>query len=226
MSIADNLMAVQKEVAGAALKAGRDPGSVQIIAVTKNVAVERAREAAAAGFLHLGENRVQELQHKAPLIPGVRWHLIGHLQSNKVKYMIDKVHLVHSLDRWSLAVELDRRAREQDRVMPVLVQVNVAGEETKFGLQVSEVWDFIMDVADLKGIQIQGLMTIAPLVENPEEIRPVFREAKRIFDRLQEIPRVKMEQLSMGMTNDYSVAIEEGATMVRIGTAIFGRREY
>lgn len=225
MSVAENLAVIHREISRSALKAGRDPGMIKIIAVTKNVSAEKAREAVAAGILDLGENRVQELQNKFAHVRGVHWHLIGHLQSNKVKYIMDKADLVHSLDRWSLARELDHRAGEWHKVMPVLLQVNVAGEQTKFGLPVDEVRDFAMAVAELKGIKIQGLMTIAPLVDHAEEVRPVFRELKNISDGLKDIPGVCMDQLSMGMTNDYAVAIEEGATMVRVGTAIFGYRE-
>lgn len=226
MSVAENLALIKQEIATAAMRVGRDPGSVKVIAVTKNVSAAKARESVAAGVVDLGENRVQELQNKYPEVEGVSWHLIGHLQTNKVKYMIDKVALAHSLDRWSLALELDQRARQIEKVIPVLVQVNVAEEESKFGLHVNEVKDFITEAAQLKGISIEGLMTIAPFVDNPEEVRPVFKQLKQMAVSFNNIPGVKMEQLSMGMTNDYKVAIEEGSTMVRIGTAIFGERQY
>ncbi|SHE56587.1 YggS family pyridoxal phosphate-dependent enzyme [Desulforamulus putei] len=224
MSVAENLARIQKQIVISALKAGRNPASVRLIAVTKNVSAARAMESVAAGVADLGENRVQELCNKYPAVAGARWHMIGHLQSNKVKYIIGKVTLVHSLDRWSLALEINRRSQEAGLVTPVLVQVNVAGESTKFGLPVDEVTDFVTEAAGLPGVSIQGLMTIAPLVENPEEVRPVFRRLKQMAEGLKEIPGVKMEQLSMGMTNDFQVAVEEGSTMVRIGTAIFGSR--
>jgi len=224
LSVVDNLALIQKQIAQCALKAGRNPASVTLIAVTKNVSAARAGECVAAGVADLGENRVQELRDKYPAVAGARWHLIGHLQSNKVKYIIGKVALLHSLDRWSLALEISRRSQEAGLVTPVLVQVNVAGEESKFGLPVDEVTDFVSEAAGLPGISTQGLMTIAPFVEDPEEVRPVFRRLKQMADRLREIPGATMEQLSMGMTNDFQVAVEEGSTMVRIGTAIFGSR--
>ncbi|ABO49251.1 alanine racemase domain protein [Desulforamulus reducens MI-1] len=224
MSIAENISVIKGKIIESALRAGRDPASVRLIAVTKTVSADKARECIDAGVGDLGENRVQEFRNKLPEVPGARWHLIGHLQTNKVKYITGEVTLLHSLDRWSLAEEIHKRSLEAGIVTPALVQVNVAGEETKFGMAVQEVRDFITEVAGLSGISIQGLMTIAPLVENPEEVRPVFRQLRELATDLQEVPGVKMEQLSMGMTNDYQVAIEEGATLVRIGTAIFGSR--
>lgn len=225
MSISQNITQIKNQIAKSAEKVGRDLDNIRLIAVSKNFNADKAKEAVAAGLCDLGENRVQELMDKYPLVEGARWHLIGHLQTNKVKYIIGKVALVHSLDRWSLAEELDRRAREAGLVIPVLVQVNVAGEETKYGLAVPEVRDFVKEAATLSGISIEGLMTIAPLVDNAEEVRPVFRQLKNISNSLKEIPGVRMEQLSMGMSNDFTVAIEEGATMIRIGTAIFGSRK-
>ncbi|RYD06351.1 hypothetical protein N752_05510 [Desulforamulus aquiferis] len=226
MGIAENVIEIRREMAQTSLRCKRNPEMVTLIGVTKNMTADKASQAVRAGILDLGENRVQELQNKHPLIQGVRWHFIGHLQSNKVKYIIDKVHLIHSLDRWSLALEIDRRAREINRAVPVLIQVNVANEATKFGLEVQETYDFVTEVSGLKGISVQGLMTIAPFVEDPEEVRPVFKQLKDLSGHLKNIPGVQMEQLSMGMTNDYHVAIEEGSTMVRIGTAIFGYRDY
>ncbi|GAB6158917.1 YggS family pyridoxal phosphate-dependent enzyme [Desulfotomaculum varum] len=225
MSIEANLAVIQKQIMASALKANRDPASVKLIAVTKNVSAAGAMAAVAAGVADLGENRVQELCQKYPVVTGARWHMIGHLQSNKVKSVVGKVTLVHSLDRWSLALELDRRSQEAGLITPVLVQVNVAGEATKFGLPVDEVADFVAEAATLPGISIRGLMTIAPLVKDPEEVRPVFRQLRQMAVQLKAVPRVKMEQLSMGMTNDFQVAVEEGSTMVRIGTAIFGSRQ-
>lgn len=224
MSIADNLATIKQQMIASALKVGRNPSEVSLIAVTKTVSVARANECVAAGVPDLGENRVQELQNKFPEVSGARWHLIGHLQTNKVKYIIGQAALIHSLDRWTLAEEIDKKSQAAGIVTPVLVQVNVAGEATKFGLAPQEVRDFVAEAAGLSGMAIQGLMTIAPFVANPEEVRPVFRQLKEIAHDLQDIPRVRMDQLSMGMTNDYTVAIEEGATMIRIGTAIFGSR--
>lgn len=226
VGIQTNVAKIKRDIMTACLSSGRDVNSVKIIAVSKNFPPEMAQECVNSGVIDLGENRVQELQAKYEHVRGARWHLIGHLQTNKVKYIVDKVHLIHSLDRWNLALELDRRARDKGLVLNTLVQVNVADEETKHGLDTSEVTDFVKEAAGLKGISIRGLMTIGPYVEDPEEVRPVFRQLRLIFHRLNNIPGVHMEQLSMGMTNDFKVAIEEGATMVRIGTAIFGRRVY
>lgn len=225
--IAENLEKVRKKIEAAAQRAGRDPAEIKLVAVTKTVEVPQIEEAIAAGITAIGENRVQELRKKYPEVTlPVEWHLIGHLQTNKVKYIVDKVDLVHSLDRFSLAQEIAKRAQQAGRIMPVLVQVNVAQEETKFGLRVEETEEFIRRVSELEGIKIQGLMTIAPYVEDPEEVRPVFRKLKELSEEIQDkaIPKVEMKYLSMGMSNDYEVAIEEGANLVRIGTAIFGER--
>lgn len=224
MSIANNLELIRKQILTSTLKSGRIPGSVNLIAVTKNFSAEHAKACVQAGVVDLGENRVQELREKMPEVTGARWHLIGHLQTNKVKYIIGQVALVHSLDRWSLAMEIDSKSQAAGVITPVLVQINVAGEETKFGLSIAEAKDFVTAATELRGIQIRGLMTIAPFAENPEDVRPVFRRLRELFEEYKEIPGLKMEHLSMGMSHDFQVAIEEGATMVRIGTAIFGSR--
>ncbi|HHY59177.1 MAG TPA: YggS family pyridoxal phosphate-dependent enzyme [Clostridia bacterium] len=222
-----NVAAIKERMAKAAERFGRKPEEIELVAVTKTVPVERIREALAAGIRHLGENRVQELVAKyGELGAAAQWHLIGHLQTNKVKYIVDKVTLVHSLDRWSLAEELEKRAAAQGRVIPVLLQVNIAEEETKFGLRRQEVIPFLEKIIPLSHLQVRGLMTIAPLVEDPEEVRPVFRSLFRLAQEIdrRRYPGVEMRYLSMGMTGDYEVAIEEGANMVRIGTGIFGER--
>jgi len=158
----------------------------------------------------------------------VKWHLIGHLQTNKVKYIIDKVELIHSVDSTDLAREINKRAIQHNLVKDVLVQVNVAKEETKFGIAYEDIDGFIKEISQYPGIRIKGLMTIAPYAEDPEEVRPIFRKLREKFDMLKQagIPNVEMRHLSMGMTNDYEVAIEEGSNMVRIGTGIFGKRNY
>lgn len=225
--IKTNVAEIQERIAKAAERFGRKPEEIELVAVTKTVSAERIREALSAGIRHLGENRVQELVAKyEELGPVANWHLIGHLQTNKVKYIVDKVVLVHSLDRWSLAEELQKRAAAAGRVIPVLVQVNVAGEETKFGLHRDEVIPFLDRLMALANLKVQGLMTIAPLVDDPEEARPVFRSLYRLAREIDNLhyPRVEMRYLSMGMTNDYEVAVEEGANMVRIGSGIFGQR--
>ncbi len=224
--VRENIARLRGQVLAAAVKAGRNPADIKIIAVTKNVPEERMLEALREGITELGENRVQDLLAKQPRFgPGVHWHLIGHLQTNKVKSVVGRVDLIHSLDSWRLACELDRRSREAGLVSEVLVQVNVSGEKSKHGLDPTEVPDFIRSGLDLAGISVRGLMTIAPLVDDPEEVRPVFRDLKRLFDSIRlSIPAVSMTYLSMGMTNDYRVAVEEGANMLRVGTAIFSGR--
>lgn len=227
ISVKENLARLREEVFAAAVKAGRNPADIKIIAVTKNISVERISEAVREGAADLGENRVQELLAKQPFFGArVRWHLIGHLQTNKVKAVVGRINLIHSLDSWHLAGEIDRRSREAGVVTEALVQVNVSGEKTKYGLSPEEAPDFIGQAAlDLPGLSVRGLMTIAPLVDDPEEVRPVFRELRNLFGRIRKkIPSVPMEYLSMGMTNDYRVAVEEGSNILRVGTAIFGAR--
>lgn len=224
--IRDNLSRLRAEIFNAAVKAGRNPADIKIIAVSKNVTADRIREALVEGVTDLGENRAQELLAKQPhFSPGIRWHLIGHLQTNKVKSVVGKIVLIHSLDSWRLACEIDRRSREAGVVSGVLAQVNVSGEKSKYGLSPAEVPDFIESGLDLPGISIRGLMTVAPMVDKPEEVRPVFKDLKTLFDRIKNmIPVVPMTYLSMGMTSDYRVALEEGANLLRVGTGIFGSR--
>ncbi len=226
--IADRITAVQDQVRQAALRTRRDPGEIGLVAVTKTVPVDKIKEAVAAGLRVLGENRVQELTAKYPYLEGVEWHLIGHLQSNKVKYIVDKVALLHSLDSLSLAEEINRRMLALGRRMDVLVQVNVADEVTKFGLRPAETEEFIDAVRTLPGLRIKGLMTIGPNVRDPEEIRPVFRQLRMLAEQVKTIgfPGVELTHLSMGMSNDYIVAVEEGATLIRLGSIIFGPRNY
>ncbi len=226
MSVRENLINIRERVRLAAFRAGRDPQTIKIIAVTKRVDVPRIMEAVAAGVTDLGENRVQELSAKVDKIPSsLHWHLIGHLQTNKVKHVLGKVELIHSLDSWNLAVELDRQAARMEIIPRVLVQVNVSGEETKYGINPGEAYDFITELKNLGHIKVEGLMTIAPFVDNPQEARPFFRELRLLSRELNEkISGVELKHLSMGMTNDYEVAVEEGSDMLRLGTAIFGAR--
>jgi len=226
LSVLENLNRVRERINAAALRAGRRPEEIKLVAVTKTVPLEMIREAIKGGIVSLGENRVQELMQKYPgLPPGLEWHLIGHLQTNKVKKIINKVALIHSLDRWSLAEEISRVAVKNNTVCRVLVQVNVAGEDTKYGLSPSEVGDFVASAARLPGLDVRGLMTIAPWTENPEEVRPVFRQLKELAVRLKNSKTgAALEYLSMGMSGDFEVAVEEGANILRIGTAIFGER--
>lgn len=226
MTVEDSLRRVRRRIIEAARRAGRDPGEITLVAVSKTVAAPVIKEALALGVKDLGENRVQELIQKQPLLPaGLNWHFIGHLQTNKVKKIIDKVSLIHSLDRWTLAEEISRAARGLSRPVQVLVQVNVAGEETKHGLDPGRTEDFVRQAAQLPGLEIRGLMTMAPWCADPEEVRPVFRKTMDLARQLKErVPGVKMDCLSMGMTGDFEVAVEEGATILRVGTAIFGGR--
>ncbi|AVX31403.1 YggS family pyridoxal phosphate-dependent enzyme [Carboxydocella sp. ULO1] len=217
--IAVNLARVREEIRTAALRAGRRPEEITLVAVSKTVPPEGIQAALAAGVTDLGENRVQELLAKQPeLPPGLRWHLIGTLQTNKVKYIIDRIHLLHSLDRWELAREISKRASARGLILKALIQVNVSGEETKHGLAPGDVPVFYREVQELPGLQIEGLMTMAPFVADAEQARPYFRQLRELAREL------GLKHLSMGMSNDYQVAIEEGATLVRIGSDIFGAR--
>ena len=226
-NLADNLARIRARIAQAAERAGRDPSGVTLIAVTKGVDAATVEAALRLGITDIGENRVQEARTKFPALPaGVRRHMIGHLQTNKVRACLDLFDVVHSLDRLTLAEVISRRAQALGREVPVLVQVNVAGEDTKHGLAPDQVVPFVKAVAELPGLQVRGLMTLAPLVDDPETVRPVFRTLRRLAEAVADagIRGVSMEWLSMGMSNDFEVAVEEGSTMVRIGTALFGRR--
>jgi len=236
IDVKENINSVMERVSKAAVRSGRKPETIKVIAVTKNVEPQRILEALSTNIIQdLGENRVQELVKKYEIFSSnelygknINWHLIGHLQSNKVKYIVDKVKMIHSLDSIKLAREINNRMENIQNIMDVLVEVNVAEEETKFGIKTNEVEDFLAEIKDLKYIKVKGLMTIAPKVPDPEEVRPVFRELKKIFIDIsrKNIDNIDMVYLSMGMSNDFEVAIEEGANIVRIGTSIFGKREY
>lgn len=218
-----------KNIEEAALKTGRSVEDITLIAVTKTVDVEVMNEAIKLGINNIGESRVQEILRKYDLIKdNPIWHMIGHLQTNKVKYIIDKIDLIHSLDRLSLAQELYKRAEQHNIFVNALIQVNIAEEDSKYGLYGDEVIPFIEEIIKYSRIKIKGLMTIAPYAENPEEVRYVFRQLKGLSEELKKLgyPNVEMKYLSMGMTNDYKIAIEEGSNMVRIGTGIFGERNY
>lgn len=215
-----NYFEVKAEIAAAAESAGRDPSAVRLVAVTKTVGLEVVRQAMALGIGDFGENRVQDAAPKVTALPEARWHFIGHLQSNKVKDVLPHYTLIHSLDRPSLAASLQSAAERFDKIADVLVQLNVSGEDSKFGLEPSALADFLGYVSGFKRIRIHGLMTMAPFVDDPEEVRPVFRRLRELRD-LYATPGIGLQELSMGMTNDYKVAVEEGATIVRIGSALF-----
>lgn len=227
--INENLMQVRKNIEAACQKAGRNPEEVTLIAVSKTKPVPMLEEAYQAGSRDFGENKVQEIMDKYPLLPDdIRWHMIGHLQRNKVKYIVDKVSLVHSVDSLRLAEELSRQAEKKQTELDILVEVNIAQEESKFGTSRAEAAQLVEEIAKLPCIHVKGLMTIAPFVEHPEENRKYFRQIKELSVDIEKknIDNVSMSVLSMGMTNDYMVAVEEGATMVRVGTGIFGERNY
>ncbi|MBS6195299.1 MAG: YggS family pyridoxal phosphate-dependent enzyme [Clostridiales bacterium] len=227
--IAKHLQEVQEEICKACEKSGRNPEEVTLIAVSKTKPVSMIHEAMEAGQTVFGENKVQELCSKYEELPkNLVWHLIGHLQRNKVKYIADKAALIHSVDSLRLAETIDQEGKKHQRVVPILIEVNVAQEDTKFGVSVEETLSLVEEIAKLPNVQIKGLMTIAPYVENPEENRPVFRKLKQLSVDIsaKNMNNVYMDILSMGMTNDYQVAVEEGATMVRVGTGIFGERDY
>ena len=227
--VAENLAQVQKNIEESCKEINRDPGEVTLIAVSKTKPVEMLKEAYDAGARVFGENKVQEIVDKYDQMPSdVKWHMIGHLQRNKVKYIVDKVAMIHSVDSVRLAETIEKEAAKKNVTVPILVEVNVAQEESKFGLKPEEVLPFIEEIAGFSHIQVKGLMTIAPYVENAEENREIFRELKKLSVDIaaKNINNVTMSVLSMGMTGDYMVAVQEGATMVRVGTGIFGARNY
>ncbi len=228
-TIQDNIQAVEAKVKEAAEKSGRKREDILLLAVSKTKPVEIIREATACGLTSLGENKVQEIMDKyEPMGEGIHWHLIGHLQTNKVKYIIDKVDMIHSVDSLHLAEEINKRAAAKNIVMPVLVEVNMAEEESKFGVKPEDTEALLLALSKLENIQVKGLMTVAPFVENPEENRVYFRKMRELLVDMnnKKIHNIHMDELSMGMTNDYEIAIEEGATIVRVGTGIFGERNY
>ena len=227
--IRENYQAVEQKVCEACKRSKRAREEVTLIAVSKTKPVSMIQEAIKAGATVFGENKVQELCEKKEELPKhLHWHMIGHLQRNKVKYIVDKAELIHSVDSLRLAQEINKEAIKKELTVNILVEVNVAEEESKFGVGVEETEDLIREIAKLSNIKVQGLMTIAPYVENPEENRGVFRTLKKLAVdiKMKNIDNVRMDVLSMGMTGDYQVAIEEGATMVRVGTGIFGERNY
>ena len=227
--IKENLEEVEKRIQAACERAGRKREEITLIAVSKTKPIEDLKEAYDLGVRIFGENKVQELTEKYEALPeDIQWHMIGHLQTNKVKYIVDKAALIHSVDSLKLAETIEKEAAKKDCIANILIEVNVAQEETKFGVHSDEVIPLIEKIALLPHVRIQGLMTIAPFVENSEENRTIFRSLQKLsVDIMQKnIDNVNVSILSMGMTNDYEVAIEEGATMVRVGTGIFGARDY
>lgn len=229
--LAKNYTAIQQLLSEAAVRAGRAPDSVRLIAVTKTHPVATVEAALQVGMTRLGENYVQELREKLDYfatVPPARqpeWHFIGHLQKNKVRSIAADITMIHSVDSPGLAREIDKQARKHDRIIEVLLQVNTSGEESKFGCSPNEVMALAQQVVTLPNVQVRGLMTIAAFADDPEVTRPMFRLLRTLRDELQNrFPDVSFHELSMGMTNDFETAIEEGATLIRIGTALFGSR--
>lgn len=227
--LAANLQKVEQNIQEACKKANRSREEVTLIAVSKTKPVSMLKEVYDLGVRNYGENKVQELSEKYPQMPSdMTWHLIGHLQRNKVKQVINKAALIHSVDSIRLAETIENEAAKKDIIVDILLEVNVAEEESKFGLKVEEVLPVVEQIATFPHVRIKGLMTIAPFVENPEENRTVFARLQKLSVDIakKNIDNVSVDILSMGMTNDYQVAIEEGATMIRVGTGIFGERDY
>lgn len=229
ISIRNNLSIINENINQALRRAGRENDQVELIAVTKTVDLDKINMAIEAGVSNVGENRVQEFEKKYDFLKDkANCHMIGHFQTNKVKYLIGKTKLVHSLDRLSLAKELNKRSKSADIITEVLIQVNVAGEETKFGLETNQVLGFIEEIIELENIKVKGLMTIAPHTTDEKILRNVFRTMASLREDIirRNYKGISMEYLSMGMSNDYEVAIEEGSNMIRVGSGIFGERNY
>lgn len=224
----EKLARINQRIADAAMGCGRDPQSVRLVAVSKTVDADRVAEAIDAGVAILGENYIQEAREKFNALyeRPVQWHFIGHLQSNKAKYAVRLFNLIHSVDSFKLAKALDNAARKIDKVQEILVQVNISREESKSGTTEAEAEDLVMRISQLENLSLKGLMTMPPFFNAPEKARPFFLQLARLRDRMdrRQIPGICMDELSMGMTGDFEVAIEAGATLVRIGTAIFGAR--
>ena len=229
MSVCENYLAVEEKVKEACRRAGRSRDEVTLIAVSKTKPMSMIEELLPLGVVDFGENKVQELTAKEEALPShIRWHMIGHLQRNKVKYIVDKAFLIHSVDSLRLAEAISQEAGKKNGTADIPIEVNVAGEDSKFGVRPEETAALAEAISKLPNISVKGLMTIAPFVENAEENREVFRNLRKLSVDIEEkkFNNVTMAVLSMGMTGDYEVAIEEGATMVRVGTGIFGERDY
>ena len=227
--ILENIKQVEENIIKSCEKVGRDPKEVTLIAVSKTKPYTAIEEALPSGVLDYGENKVQELTEKYEILPkDIRWHMIGHLQRNKVKYLVGKVELIHSVDSLRLANQIETEFAKKNEIANILIEVNMANEESKFGITSETTEQLVREISKLEHIRIKGLMTIAPYTDNPETNRVYFRNMKKLSVDIEEknIDNVTMNVLSMGMTGDYQVAIEEGATMVRVGTGIFGERNY
>lgn len=225
--IKTNIDNIKYNIEVAAKKSGRSLNDILLLAVTKTVDIDRIKVAVDCGLKDLGENRVQELVQKYEILNSdCNWHLIGHLQTNKIKYIIDKVKLIHSVDSENLALEINNQAKKNNKIVDILVEINIADEATKFGIKPEDTEEIIIKLSNLSNINIKGIMTVAPLVNNAEDNRKYFEKLYKLFVdiKAKRIDNIDMKYLSMGMTNDYQIAVEEGANIVRIGTGIFGKR--
>ena len=219
-NLSTNLSDVHKKIENAALRVGRDPSSVTLVCVSKTIDTDTITEAKNLGESIFGENRPQELRDKYPVIEGATWHLIGHLQTNKVKYVVGKVALIHSVESIHLAKAINEEAKKRNIIQDILLEVNISGEESKYGLTTAQIPTIIKEISTLSNIRFRGFMTMAPLGAPEDEIRSIFRKAKELFDSYRNDGAC---ELSMGMSGDFEIAIEEGATLVRVGSAIFKR---
>jgi len=225
MELSENINSVQERIAAACARAQRDPSSVTLIAVTKGQSPEVVTEAALLGLILFGENKIQEARAKIPLCPGrLRWHFIGHLQTNKCREAVDLFEMVQSVDSFHVAEELNKRAEQAARTLPILIEVNIVGEASKFGYRPEKLRTELSQLNALNRLEIHGLMTVPPWSSDPENVRPVFRRLRELQPECEQLLGAPLTHLSMGMTGDFEIAIEEGATMVRIGTALFGER--
>jgi pyridoxal phosphate enzyme (YggS family) len=227
MSIAENLSRIKERMAEASIRSGREPSSVKLVGVTKTVDLDRIKEAVSAGLQILGENYVQEARDKIKeLKDRVSWHFVGRLQTNKAKYAVKLFDMIQTVDSFRLAQELNRRAQPLGRTVPIIIQVNLASEVSKGGVEPSECLSLIREVSVLENLQIRGLMTMPPFFDQPERARPYFAQLREMSQKIAEaqVEGVEMNELSMGMSGDFEAAIEEGATLIRVGTAIFGER--
>jgi hypothetical protein len=228
-SVARNLAVIRERIKAACVRAGRDPGGVKLVGVTKTVPVERIREGIEAGVAILGENYMQEAMSKKEALAGLRasWHCIGRLQTNKAKTAVECCDWIETLDREAIATELNRRAKDAGKKVPVLIQVNIGGEATKSGIRPDDLKSFFKLVSGLEALDVRGLMALPPFFDQPDLVRPYFRQMRELLEKLKQEATApgKLVELSMGMSGDFEVAIEEGATLVRIGTALFGHRE-
>jgi pyridoxal phosphate enzyme (YggS family) len=225
VSLIESLEKIQQRITAACVRAGRDPGSVTLLAVTKSQPPEVVREAADCGQALFGENKIQEAKAKIPLCPSrLHWHFIGHLQSNKCRDAVEWFEMIHSVDSLSLAREISKRAEQAAKTMPILLEINVAGEASKFGYQPERLLVELKEINTLRRIEIRGLMAVPPWSAEPEKSRPHFRQLRELEQKCEQILGVPLPHLSMGMSGDFEIAIEEGATLVRVGTALFGPR--